>query len=376
MIIKTLAVDGFKNLKDVSLSFDKSLNVLCGENAQGKTNLIESMWICTGLKSFRGTKDKDFIGLEKDAFHIDLCFEDKQRSQNISFNMSKNNIKDKSVFLNGVKLNAPSKLFSSLNCVIFTPEDLELSKGSPENRRRFLDLSVCQIKRSYLGVINKYDDIINQRNRLLKNIALGVSQKDELDVWDEQLAKLGSYISVLRYAYTKKLSKTAAELYRDITLGKEELSLKLFSTVFEKLEGRDDYSGEMYEEYLNRLKENADEDLRLGYTQAGVHRDDLVTYINGLPSREYGSQGQNRSVALVLKLAQAYILSDEIGDSPVMLLDDVLSELDLIRQNFIISKIKNMQVFITCCEKNKVSKLNIGKFFEVKNGFAHEIIRG
>ena len=376
MIIKTLTVDGFKNLRNVILSFDDKMNILCGENAQGKTNLIEAMWICTGLKSFRGTKDKDFIGLDRDSFHIDLCFEDRQRNQTISFNMSKNNIKEKAVFLNGVKLSAPSKLFSSLNCVIFTPEDLELSKGRPENRRRFLDLSVSQIKHSYLGVINKYDDIINQRNRLLKNIALGISQKEELDIWDEQLSKLGSYISVLSYAYTKRLSRTAAALYRDITSGREELSLKLSSTVFESLEGRDDYSGEMYEEYLNRLKENIDEDMSLGYTQAGIHRDDLVTYINGLPSREYGSQGQNRSVALVLKLAQAYILSDEIGDSPVMLLDDVLSELDPTRQEFVISRINNMQVFITCCEENKISRQTKGKFFEIKNGLAREIIRG
>ncbi len=376
MIIKTLETDGFKNLSNVKLDFHRNLNVFFGENAQGKTNLIEVIWLCTGLKSFRGTKDRDFIGLEKEAFHTELCFEDKDRTQTISYNMSRNNLKEKAVFLNGVRLNSPSRLFSALNCVIFTPEDLELSKGSPENRRRFLDLSVSQIKRSYVGVVNKYDSIINQRNKLLKDISLGVSKKEDLEVWDEQLAKLGAYISVLRYAYTVKLNKVSSVLYSDITSGKEKLSLKLSSTVFENLEGRNDYGGEMYLEYLKKLRDKLDEDIRLGFTQIGVHRDDLVTYINGLPSREYGSQGQNRSVALVLKLSQAYILSEETKDSPVILLDDVLSELDTNRQEFVMSKIKNMQVFITCCEKNKINVLKDGSIFLVDGGVVKKIKRG
>lgn len=368
MIINKLKVDGFKNLRDIDINLNKNINIFCGENAQGKTNLIEAIWLCTGLKSFRFTKDKDFIDLNGDTSFIEIEFTDSFRTQKINFNMARPNIKDKAVFLNEVRLNAPSKLFGNLNCIVFTPEDLELSKGSPENRRRFMDLSISQIKKSYVGVINKYDNIIDQRNRLLKNISIGISKKDELEIWDEQLAKLGSYISVLRYAYTKKLNNTASELYKNISSGKESLSIRLCSTVFDNLENREDYSGEMTDEYLSKLKQNADEDIRLGYTQIGVHRDDLITEINSLPSREYGSQGQNRSIALILKLSQAYILSEELKDSPVILLDDVLSELDKNRQNFIFSKIKNMQVFITCCEPGQIDKSYIENVFYIKDG--------
>lgn len=373
MKIVSLKTDGFKNLKNIDICFDGELNIFCGENAQGKTNLIENIWLCTGLKSFRGTKDKDFICLNKETSFTELVFEDSFREQKINFNLSRQNLKDKAVYLNGVKLKSPSKLFGALQCVIFTPEDLELSKGSPDNRRRFCDLSVSMIKKSYLGVINKYSDIIDQRNRLLKNIAMGVSSRNELFVWDEQLAKLGAYISVLRYAYVKKLGVIAGELYKELSNGKEELTLSYNSTVFESLDGREDYAGEMKEEYLSRLNDSVEEDIRAGFTLKGVHRDDLVTYINGLSSREYGSQGQNRSVALVLKLAQAYILKDELDDSPVILLDDVLSELDLSRQDFVLSKIKDMQVFITCCDMNEALMAGKKSRFLIKNGEAEKI---
>lgn len=368
MIINKIKVNGFKNLKDIDINLNENINIFCGENAQGKTNLIEAVWLCTGLKSFRNTKDKDFINLNSDTSFIEIKFTDSFRTQKINFNIAKPNIKDKAVFLNDVRLAFPSKLFGNLNCIVFTPEDLELSKGSPERRRKFIDLSISQIKKSYIGVINKYDNIINQRNRLLKNISLGISKKEELEIWDEQLAKLGSYISVLRYAYTKKLNLTAKKLYNDISCGKEDLNIKIYSTIFDSLENREDYMGKMAEEYFKILSQNIDDDIRLGYTQMGVHRDDLITEINGLPSREYGSQGQNRSIALILKLAQAYILSDELKDSPVILLDDVLSELDKNRQNFIFSKIKNMQVFITCCEPNQIDVNYKNNVFYIKDG--------
>lgn len=367
MIINSLRVNGFKNLKNIGVSFNDNINVICGKNAQGKTNLIESIWLCSGLKSFRGTKDKDFICLDGDTSQIELTFTDSFRQQKINYNMSRSS-KEKAVYLNGVKLEYPSKLFGNLDCVVFTPEDLELSKGSPDNRRRFLDLSISQIKRSYISVINQYDSIIFQRNRLLKNIAFGVSDKDELEVWDEQLAKLGSYISVLRYAYTSNLNLTAKRLYSEISSGKEELSVSLCSTVFDELKGREDYAGEMKDEYLKKLQANIDDDIKLGYTQIGVHRDELLTCINSLPSREYGSQGQNRSVALILKLSQAYILADERKESPVILLDDVLSELDKNRQSFIFSKIKGMQVFVTCCEENQIKGSFKNRVYSIHDG--------
>lgn len=369
MYITKLYVNGFKNLKDINISPHPKLNIFCGKNAQGKTNLIESIWICSGVKSFRNTKDKSMININDEVLNIELAFKDNNREQIIKYNMSRPNLKEKNVSLNGVKLKAPSNLFGSFNCVIFTPEDLELSKGSPDNRRKFVDLSVSQIKNSYNSVILKYDNILEQRNALLKNINQGKSKTEELEIWDVQLASMGSYISFLRYNYIKKLNSFAKHLYNEISKGNEELELKYFSTVFSDLENKKDYRGKMTEEYFNCLKSSLNDDLKAGFTTKGIHRDDLNGYINNLPVRDFASQGQHRSLALILKLAQAYILSEEINEPPCILLDDVLSELDISRQKFVISKIDNMQVFITCCDKNiPFDKKSRGKLFFIDDG--------
>lgn len=260
-----------------------------------------------------------------------------------------------------------SKLFGNLNCVVFTPEDLELSKGSPDNRRKFIDLCISQIKNSYSSVVSKYETILQQRNTLLKNIQYGISKREELEVWDIQLARMGSYISMLRYNYTKKLNLYTDELYEKISSNREKLTLVYSSSVFDNLDGREDFNGEMAEEYLKRLRENFSEDLKSGFTQIGVHRDDILTNLDGLNSRDFGSQGQNRSVALVMKLAQAYILYSETDEEPVILLDDVLSELDGKRQNFVKSQIEKFQIFITCCERPEKLSVN-QRFFEVSKG--------
>ena len=344
------------------------MNIFCGENAQGKTNLIEAMWLCSGCKSFRGTRDKDFIGFETDKADIKITFTDKIRKQEISFVVAKDNIKDKRVTLNGVKLPLLSRLFGSLKCVIFTPEDLELSKGSPENRRSFLDLCISQIKPSYVSAINKYELILSQRNALLKEISIGKADEHTLDIWDEQLASTGSYISSLRHTYTKKLDIFTDKMYFALTRQRERLSLHYNSTVFDQLDNRFDYKGEMAKEYLIKLKNNVKDDIKSGFTQVGTHRDDVITKINGLNSRDFGSQGQQRSIALIMKLSQAQILLEETGEAPVILLDDVLSELDLSRQDFVLNEIQNMQIFVTCCDATSVLKHKMGNVFFMENG--------
>ncbi len=369
MYITRIYADGFKNLKKVDLSPHEELNIFWGKNAQGKTNLIEAVWLCTGVRSFRSTKDSKMIDIDKDHMTIEVSFKDNFREQTVRYSMDKNNLKEKDLFLNGVKVKTPSKLFGQLDCVVFTPEDLDISKGSPENRRQFIDLCVSQIKNNYSGVCAKYDRIIEHRNALLKNIAYGKSSKDELEGWDIQLAQLGSYISLLRYNYTKKLASFASKLYSEISQGKEKLEISYYSTVFSKLEGRKDFAGDLAREYLDVLKKNTDEDIRAGFTMKGIHRDDIITKINGLACRDYASQGQHRSTALVLKLSQAYILEQEKDDAPCILLDDVLSELDEFRQKFVLSKIKGMQVFITCCEKNiQFEKNQHGRLYNIEGG--------
>ena len=368
MIITSFSCNGFKNLKDVSIKPHKDINVFMGENAQGKTNLIEAIWLCTGVRSFRNTKDKDMIALEGDRADISLEFKNNFREQKIDYSVIRQDLKNKRVFLNGVKLPLASKLFGNLGCVVFTPEDLSLSKGSPDNRRQFLDLSVSQIKSAYSSVVVRYNNILEQRNMLLKNISFGKSSPDELDVWDYQLAKLGSYISMLRFNYTKKLDTYASSLFSDISKGREHLELFYQSTVFDNLEGRTDYLGDLSQEYLFKLQKTRSEDIKLGFTSKGVHRDDLSGNINGRSLRDFASQGQHRSAALVLKLSQAYILTDETDDPPVILLDDVMSELDRSRQEFVINKIGRMQVFITCCDMNDVITSSRGKLYIIENG--------
>ena len=369
MFVTKLEVKGFKNLKNISINTHKKLNIFCGKNAQGKTNLVEAIWLCSGVKSFRNTKDRSMVDINGDVMNITLHFQNKEREQVIEYKMARPNVKEKITSINGIKLSSPSKLFGNLNCVVFTPEDLELSKGSPENRRKFLDLSVSQIKISYNKVISKYETLLEQRNTLLKNISQGKAKKEDLEIWDVQLASMGAYISLLRYNYAKKLNTFAKKLYSEISGGKESLELKYQSTVYSDMDNFSDYRGEMTEIYLNCLEKNLNDDIRAGFTTKGVHRDDLCGYIDSLAVRDFASQGQHRSLALVMKLSQAYILMEEIDDSPCILLDDVLSELDLSRQKFVISKINDMQVFITCCDKNiPFDKNQHGKMFFISEG--------
>ena len=368
MRITSLKCSGFKNLKSIDITPHGRLNIFMGENAQGKTNLIEAIWLCTGVKSFRSTKDKDMIALDGERADINLSFENDFREQMIEYSVLRQDIKNKRIALNGVKLPYPSKLFGRLRCVVFTPEDLSLSKGSPDNRRQFCDLCVSQIKSTYASVVNRYNSILEQRNTLLKNIAFGRSDKEDLEVWDIQLAKLGAYISMMRYSYTKKLEAYAARLFEDISKGREQLSLSYQSTVFDSLEGRTDYLSDLMPEYLSKLEASRNDDIKLGFTTKGIHRDDLVGHINGVSIREFASQGQHRSTALVLKLSQAYILTEETEDPPVILLDDVMSELDRSRQEFVINKISDMQVFITCCDMNELIGSSDGELYIIENG--------
>lgn len=364
MKIVSFNADGFKNLKSVSLIPSSDVNIIYGENAQGKTNLIEAMWILSGARSFRGSKEKDMIAFESDYARLTLELEDSERRQKIEAVLSKN-IKERKILLNGVRQRYLTSLFGIFKCVVFTPEDLGLSKGPPENRRDFIDLCISQIKPAYSRTAAKYENVLAQRNALLKNIPFSPSEAASLDVWDDQLARLGAYISVIKYQYTKKLNIFAGRLYHELSGGREILNMKYRSTVYEDLEDRADWQDGLYKEFLSALEASRADDIKSGFTALGVHRDDVVVTVNSVSAKDFGSQGQNRSAALSMKLAQAYILYEETGEMPVILLDDVLSELDRPRREFIISKLKDMQIFITCCEP--LGKLN-GKKFEMSGG--------
>lgn len=369
MIINSITADGYKNLENVCIELDPKMNIICGENAQGKTNLIEAVWLCSGCRSFRGTREKDFIGFTKDAAKVGIIFSDNERQQEISFSVKKDSIKEKTVNLNGVKLPLLSKLFGSFRCVVFTPEDLDLTKGTPDVRRHFLDLSISQIKPSYINALNKYNTILSHRNALLKSMNKVQDESTSyLDIWNEQIAEAGAYISVLRYNFCSLLNEYTKKLYSSITNGKENLKIGYHSTVYENLDGERDIKGKLTEIYLKKLKSSVMTDLKLGFTSVGIHRDDLTVHINDLPVREFGSQGQARSAALSMKLAHAQILKAEYKENPVMLLDDVFSELDPVRQRFILNNIEDMQVLITCCDSKFITDMKDGKVFVMKKG--------
>lgn len=353
MIITHIKADGFRNLKEIDFCPENGTNIIYGENAQGKTNLMEAVWIATGEKSFRGARDRDLIAFDSDKAEVEVSFRDNSREQVIAITLSKNPPK-KRVLLNGVKLRSASELLGKLLCVVFTPEDLELTKGSPERRRDYLDRCISQIKPLYLGVVTRYEKVLAQRNAVLKNIYLGISRRDELDIWDEQLAKPCAYISMMRCAYTDVLNSSASRLYESISHSRERLQLEYLSTVYGNLRGRNDYKTAMAEEYKELLRSLRKEDIRSGFTTAGIHRDDMGVFLNDMPVKDFGSQGQNRSAALCMKLGQARVLHTETGERPVVLLDDVLSELDRYRREFVISEFNQSQTVITSCEGERI----------------------
>lgn len=369
MIVNSIYADGYKNLKQVNISLDPKMNIICGENAQGKTNLIEAVWLCSGCRSFRGTRDKDMICFDGETARVSVNFQNSVRMENIEFILKKGAVKDKTITLNGIKNDRLSKLFEEFKCVVFTPEDLNITKGSPDNRRNFLDIAISQIKPSYISALKKYNSVLQQRNSLLKSMSFDPTADTQiLDVWNEQLAEAGAYISVLRFSYCKTLNRQANELYTSITNSKENLQIYYQSTVYDNLEEETDIKGKLAKQYLQRLEETAENDKKLGYTGVGIHRDDMHAFVNGVSLRDYGSQGQSRSAALSLKLAHAKILKAERGEYPVMLLDDVLSELDASRQKFILNNIDDMQVIITCCDSRPITDLRDGRVFTVKDG--------
>lgn len=369
MTVNSIFADGYKNLKQVNITLDPKMNIICGENAQGKTNLIEAVWLCSGCRSFRGTRDKDMICFDGDVSRVSVNFENSYRMENIEFILKKGTVKEKTITLNGIKNDRLSKLFEEFKCVVFTPEDLNITKGSPDNRRNFLDIAISQIKPSYINALKKYNGILQQRNSLLKSMsAVHGSDTKYLDVWNEQLAEAGAFISVLRYNYCKTLNEQANRLYNSITNSKEKLQIYYQSTIYDNLEGETDVKNKLADMYIQRLKDTAENDKKMGYTGAGVHRDDMHAFVNDISLRDFGSQGQSRSAALALKLAHAKILKAEQGEYPVMLLDDVLSELDSTRQKFILNNIDDMQVIITCCDSRPITDLRDGKVFTVEDG--------
>lgn len=362
MIIKKLKFENFRNLSNGEITPCEKVNVIYGDNAQGKTNLLEAIWLFCGGHSFRGAKENELIHFENNFFRLSMDFYSYERDQSaeIAFSQNKKKIK-----INGVDKNSSSYLTEIFSCVVFSPENMTLVKRGPSLRRKFLDGAISQQRIRYAAALAKYNQIINQRNALLKDIHKHQELKDTLPIWDDSLAVTGAIILKERMEYIKELKIYAQKFHDDISSGKEELSIEYISNAGVKEE---DTLSEITEKLRLAYEKSRKDDYHTGYTNIGPHRDDMEIKINSISAKTFGSQGQQRSAVLSLKLAQAQMLYIKNGEKPVILLDDVLSELDPKRQDFLLNKVDSYQVFVTCCEESNKEQLKNGKVFYINNG--------
>ena len=355
MILKSVALSHFRNYDDLYIEFDKRTNILYGDNAQGKTNVLESIYVSGTTKSHKGSKDRELIQFGQEEAHIRTIVEKGGLDYQIDMHLKKN--KPKGIAINRMPIKKASDLFGILNIVFFSPEDLNIIKNGPSERRRFLDVELCQLDKIYLYNLTKYNKVLNQRNRLLKDINFRPELLDTLAVWDMQLIEYGKKIIRTRKEFLEELNGIVYKIHKNISGNKEELVLKYEPDVLE----------ENLEQELVRCREK---DLKFGQTSVGPHRDDLCFMIQEIDVRKFGSQGQQRSCALSLKLSEIELVKKSIKETPVLILDDVLSELDSNRQNFLLNSIHDIQTLITCTGLDEFvrNRFEINKIFKVVNG--------
>lgn len=361
MTVNSVKIKNFRNIADLSFAADKGVNVIYGENAQGKTNILESIWLFTGCKSFRGAKDNELIKFGEDFAKINLEFSDNIREKKSEIIIAD---KKKTSSLNGVSLRSTAELIGSFYAVIFSPVHLSLIKDGPSARRKFLDTALCQLKPSYAEHLAGYKRALIQRNALLKDLHLNSQLYDMLDTWDDQLARYSACVIKERLQYIDLLSQYSKNIYSGISENKENFSIFYSKNELSKdLPVKDIYLNE-----IENLKNSRKEDIFSKTTTVGPHRDDLEILINNVSARSFGSQGQQRSCALALKLGESEIIKKVTGETPVALLDDVMSELDEKRQDYVLNHINDRQVFLTCCDPSQVLRLCGGKSFLIKGG--------
>ena len=335
MYIEKIRLQNFRNYENLEIDLNKNINIIYGENAQGKTNIIESIFLCAFGKSFRTSKEKEMIKFNKEKSLVEAFYQKKDRDGKIKIELGNK----KQISLNGIKIKKLSELLGNINIVIFTPEDINILRDGPAKRRRFLDMMIGQLRPNYVYNLNMYTKTIEQRNNYLRQIKEENKPEEMLEIWDEKLAEYGEKVYIYRKEFIEKLYNKINEIHGNITDNKETLKIEFISNCDNK------------EKYLKLLKERRKLDIIKGFTTKGIHRDDFVIYINGKEVNIYGSQGQNRTVVLSLKIAELNVIYEEIGEYPILLLDDFMSELDEVRRKNFLNNIKNTQVILTCTEK-------------------------
>ena len=359
MNIRSIELKNFRNYENLEISFDEGTNILFGDNAQGKTNILEAAYMSGTTKSHKGSRDREMIRFGEEEAHLKTVVVRGGREYQIDMHLKKN--RAKGIAIDKIPIKKASELFGILNIVFFSPEDLNIIKNGPVERRRFLDSELCQLDRIYLADLTNYNKILAQRNKLLKDMIYRPSLSDTLPVWDMQLIETGKKIIRRRKQFVDELREIVSGIHYRISGGKEELFLKYEPNI-------DDI---FFEDELSRAKEK---DKKLCQTSVGPHRDDLLFSIGDVDIRKYGSQGQQRTSALSLKLSEIELVRKSISDTPVLLLDDVLSELDSSRQNYLLNNISDTQTIITCTGLDEFvrNRFTVNRVFEVIAGYVYE----
>ncbi len=353
-------IKNFRNIENISFEPDEGINVIYGENGHGKTNIIESIWLFTGCNSFRTRKNSELINENHKSSELISSFYAFNREQEVKIDISEK----KEVYINGIKKNTHRQLLGEFQAVVFSPSFLSVIKDGPGEKRRFIDIAISLLRPNYAAVLSKYNKAVMQRNNLLRKINENSAREDFLFAFDEEVARLGGKIIEYRIDYINSLKAYSAEIYKEISNDREQFKLHYINSVKESGNNAEEYSQIIYNELLRKRKSDI---LRL-QTSAGPHKDDLEITLTGKSARAYGSQGQQRSCALALKIAEGFIIRDISKEQPVALLDDVMSELDGKRQECLLKYLEDWQVFITCCDKAHISKINYGKAFEICEG--------
>ena len=359
MIVKQIELHNFRNYNSLNLPLSDQVNIFYGDNAQGKTNILESIYVCSTTKSHKGSKDRDMIKLGEEEGHIRMHLEKKGVPHRIDMHLKKN--KTKGVAIDGIPIKKSTELFGLMNVVFFSPEDLSMIKNDPGERRRFMDLELCQLNKLYLYYLSNYNKILNQRNNLLKQISFNSSLHDTLDIWDQQLCEYGTKIIEGREQFLSEMNELVGEIHSTLSGGKEKLAIG-----YEKNVSSDDMA--------EKLKKTREQDIFRKATGCGPHRDDISFFIGEENLKLFGSQGQQRTAALSLKLAEIELVRKKIGENPVLLLDDVLSELDRKRQHYLLNSMDGIQTMITCTglEEFVGDRKRFNHIFHVVNGMVSE----
>ncbi len=357
MIVKSLELANYRNYSTLAIQFDKGVNILYGDNAQGKTNILEAVFMAATTKSHRGSKDKEIVNFEQEEAHIRTYVEKDGIDTRVDMHLRKAG--SKGIAIDGQKIKRAADLLGLCNVVFFSPEDLGIIKNGPSERRRFVDMELCQLDNVYLHDLNNYNKVVNQRNKLLRDLIFNPGLMDMLSVWDMQLVDYGSRIISRRRRFIDQLNQIIVEIHKKLSGDKEKLVIQYMPDTGE-------------EEFARKLQFSQERDSRLKTTSVGPHRDDFVFLIDDMDARKFGSQGQQRTAALSLKLSEIELVKSLIHENPVLLLDDVLSELDSTRQQLLCNSIGDIQTIITCTglEDFINNRFQIDRVFRVEQGTA------